>query len=220
MISFAQVSKSYRTRDGVRNVLNRQSFVINKGESLGICGHNGAVKSTLLRMIAGIEYADEGEITRDMSISWPIGYASAFQSSLTGIDNVRFIARIYGKSADEMVDIVDDFAELGSYMRMPVRTYSAGMNARLAFATSLAVEFDCYLVDEITGAGDERFRTRCEAALKARRAHNSLIMVSHDTGTLKSYCDRGVVLRNGVLRFFDSIDDAIIDHFSADPLPA
>lgn len=215
MIRFDHVSKHYRTRGGRHRVLEDASFRIARGQSIGICGHNGAGKSTLLRLIAGVEQPSAGTIRRDMSVSWPIGYASSFQSSLTGADNVRFIARIYGKPVDDVLAFVDDFAELGSYMQMPLRTYSAGMTARLAFAASLAVDFDCYLVDEVTAAGDERFRTRCHAALMERRAQGTLIMVSHDPQTLRDYCDTGAVLVGGRLTFYDNIEEAMAHHFAA-----
>jgi capsular polysaccharide transport system ATP-binding protein len=215
MISFDNVSKSYPTRSGRRTILGGVSFTLERGHALGICGHNGAGKSTLLRLIAGIEQPSGGRIERGMKVSWPIGYASAFQATLTGADNVRFIARIYGRPIAETLAFVDDFAELGSYMAMPIRTYSAGMLARLAFAASLAVEFDCYLVDEITAAGDERFRQRCHAALMERRENGTLVMVSHDPHTLRLYCERGAVLREGRLDICDTLEEAISEHFGA-----
>ncbi|CAN5279476.1 ABC transporter ATP-binding protein [soil metagenome] len=217
MIRFDCVEKSYATRDGRHRVLHPTSFEIGRGAAIGLCGHNGAGKSTLLRLIAGVEQPSAGRISRDMSVSWPLGYASSFQSSLSGADNVRFIARIYGKPVDEVVAFVDDFAELGHFMRMPIRTYSSGMVARLAFAASLAVDFDCYLVDEITAAGDERFRERCHAALMLRRESGSLIMVSHDPHTLRLYCDRGALLRDGSVTFYDELDEAIELHFALPP---
>jgi capsular polysaccharide transport system ATP-binding protein len=150
-----------------------------------------------------------------MTVSWPIGHGSAFQSSLSGADNAKFVARIYQRPVDDMLAFVDDFAELGAYLRMPVRTYSAGMLARLAFAVSLAVEFDCYLVDEITSAGDARFQQRCHDALMARRERGTLVMVSHDEATLRRYCDRGATLIDGQLVFHDSLDAAIATHLAA-----
>lgn len=213
MIRFDRVSKQYRVRGGARTVLEEASFTIARGQALGICGHNGAGKSTLLRLISGVERPTSGTVDRTMSVSWPLGHASSFQSSLTGADNVRFIARVYARDPEAVLAFVEEFAELGQYLRMPIRTYSAGMNARLAMAASLAVEFDCYLVDEITSAGDERFRERCRAALAQRRATGTLVMVSHDQGTLRDYCSTGAVLENGRLTFYDTIDEAIAHHF-------
>jgi len=212
MISFENVSKVYRTRAGEKCVLRDASFTLPPRAALGVCGANGVGKSTLLRMIAGVEYPTQGRIRRDMTVSWPIGYASAFQSSLTGADNVRFIARIYGKPVDAMLDEVEAFASLGAYLRMPVNTYSAGMMARLAFGVSLAVEFDCYLVDEITAVGDLTFQERCQKALEARRASGALVMVSHVAQTLRDYCETGATLIDGQLTFYDTIDEAIAAH--------
>lgn len=208
MIRFEDVTKTYHIRKFEKQVFTSLNFKIEKGDSLGICGANGAGKSTLMRLIAGVEHPTSGHITRTMQTSWPIGYASCFQSSLTGADNARFIARVYNKPEEELLDFVQDFAQLGAYFYQPVHTYSAGMNARLAFGISLAVEFECYLVDEVTGAGDERFRIRCEEALLHRRDNATLIMVSHDPGTLRQYCERGAVVYGGTLVFFDTIDEA------------
>ena len=191
MIIFDRVTKTYHGRNLVKQVLDDVSLAIRPGEALGLCGANGAGKSTLLRLIAGVEHPTSGQVRRGMTASWPIGYTSCFQSSLTGADNARFIARIY---------------------RQPVKTYSAGMQARLAFGISLAVDFDCYLIDEVTGAGDERFRERCRDALIERRRTGAMIMVSHHPETLMTYCTRGAVLKDGKLTFHDRIEDAIEAH--------
>lgn len=212
MIRFENVSKVYESHGFHNLVLFDLNFTIRKGVSLGICGANGAGKSTLMRLIAGAESPSTGKITRAMSTSWPIGYTSAFQSSLSGADNARFIARIYGKDVKELQDFVEDFAELGPYFRQPLNTYSAGMTARLAFGISLAIRFECYLIDEITAAGDERFRVRTENALAERRSEATLVMVSHVPETLRSYCSQGAVLYNGQLSFYDTIDEAIEIH--------
>ena len=212
MIRFDQVSMTYHARGLTNRVLQDTTFAIRPGDALGLCGANGAGKSTLLRLIAGVEHPTQGRIARGMSVSWPIGYTSCFQSSLTGADNARFIARIYRQPIAELLAFVEDFAQLGPYLRQPVKTYSAGMAARLAFAISLAIDFDCYLVDEVTGAGDERFRQRCHDALAHRRATGTLVMVSHHPDTLRTYCTRGAVLKDGRLTFHDTIDEAIAVH--------
>ncbi len=209
MIQFDNVSKVYQTRGGSKRVLDGQSFVIERGRSIGIVGANGAGKSTLTRLISGIEYPTSGRIMRSMSVSWPLGFGGAFQGSLTGADNTRFIARIYRKPVPEMLAHVNEFANLGSYFDMPVKTYSQGMRSRLAFAVSLAIRFECYLVDEVTAVGDRSFRDRCRLALEERRANGTLIMVSHDPGTLREYCEAGAILQHGRLTFFDTIDEAI-----------
>jgi capsular polysaccharide transport system ATP-binding protein len=202
------VSKAYHIQKFRKQVFTDLNFTIMPGDSIGICGANGAGKSTLMRMIAGVEVPSTGSITRTMSNSWPIGYGSCFQSSLTGADNARFIARIYNQDERYVIDYVEDFAQLGPYLYQPVETYSAGMNARLAFGISLAIDFDCYLVDEVTGAGDERFRIKCEEALLHRRDNATLIMVSHDPGTLRQYCRRGAVVYGGTLVFYDNMEEA------------
>ena len=208
MIRFDDVSKTYHGRKFEKRVFSGLSFTVNRGEAIGICGANGAGKSTLMRLISGVEQPTTGTVTRKMTTSWPIGYASCFQTSLTGADNSRFIARVYNRPEQELLDFVEDFAQLGPYFRQPVKTYSAGMAARLAFGVSLAIEFDCYLVDEITAAGDERFRARSEAALVARREKGTLIMISHDPHTLNAYCTRGAVLYGGSLIHFDDVNEA------------
>jgi capsular polysaccharide transport system ATP-binding protein len=209
MIRFEHVSKRYHTRVGERAVLKDVSFTIEHGQSVGICGRNGAGKSTLMRLIAGIEFPTSGHVRRLMSVSWPLGFSGGFQGTLTGADNVRFIARIYGKSIKDTLAFVDDFAELGSYLHMPVKTYSSGMRARLTFAVSLAINFDCYLIDEITAVGDSRFHQRCHEALHLRRRTGSLVMVSHAPETLRQFCDRGALLADGSLNFFNTIDETI-----------
>lgn len=212
MIKFEDVSKTYHIRKFRKDVLDNLNFEISTGCSLGICGANGAGKSTLMRLISGVESPTQGRITRSVSCSWPIGYASCFQSSLTGADNARFIARIYSKDIGDLLAYVEDFAQLGAYFYQPIYSYSAGMMARLAFGISLAIDFDCYLVDEVTAAGDDRFRQRCEEALHHRRQTGTLIMISHDPGTLRAYCERGAVLQNGRLEFYDTIDEAVAVH--------
>jgi capsular polysaccharide transport system ATP-binding protein len=212
MIKLQNVSKHYHLGKSDKIVLNNLSFQINRNDSIGICGANGAGKSTLLRLLAGVERPSSGTVTRTMSTSWPLGYSSAFQSSLTGADNARFISRIYNRPEEELLAFVDDFAQLGPYLNQPVKTYSAGMQARLAFGISLAIEFECYLVDEVTGAGDERFRARSEEALISRRDSASLIMTSHDPNTLRAFTRRGAVLYGGSLVMYDSIEEACDVH--------
>lgn len=212
MISFENVSKTYHIRKFQKRVLNEVSFTINRGDSIGVCGANGAGKSTLMRLIAGVEKATSGRITRGLTTSWPIGYSSCFQSSLTGADNARFIARIYRQATDDLLAFVEDFAQLGPYFHQPINTYSAGMQARLAFGVSLAINFECYLVDEVTAAGDERFRARCHDALIDRRSNGTLVMISHDPGTLREYCDRGAVVHGGGIQFYPTVDEALDVH--------
>jgi capsular polysaccharide transport system ATP-binding protein len=218
MILFENVSKAYKVHRHMKPVFNNLNFRIDRGDAIGICGANGAGKSTLMRMLAGVEPQTGGRIVRTMSTSWPIGFTSAFQMGLTGADNARFIARIYDRDEDAVLAQVEDFAELGEYLYQPVRTYSTGMQARLAFGVSLTVDFECYLVDEVTGAGDVRFRSKSENALMERRERAALVMISHDPGTLQQYCTKGAVLYGGALTFFDSISEACEVHYGLQTL--
>lgn len=219
MIILDRVSKSYEGQSGVNEVLQDVTFTINRGDSIGICGANGTGKSTLMKLLSGVERPTGGRITRTMSVSWPIGLSQAFQSSLTGADNARFIARIYGKDERQLLDFVDDFAQLGRYMHEPIKVYSAGMGARLAFGISLAIRFDCYLVDEITGVGDERFRARSEEALQERKREGTLVMVSHDSNTLLRYCDKGAVVYAGAVTLYETIREAVDVHHRLQSFP-
>jgi capsular polysaccharide transport system ATP-binding protein len=219
MIRFEDVSKSYHIRKFHKRVLNNLSFEIPDKAKIGICGANGAGKSTLMRLISGVEAPTTGKIFRDITCSWPIGYSNCFQSSLTGADNARFIARIYNQPIEPILQYVEDFAQLGPYFHQPIYAYSAGMAARLAFGISLAIDFDCYLVDEVTGAGDDRFRQKCDEALEYRRDNSTLIMISHDPSTLRRYCTSGAMLLDGNLYMYDTVDEAIEHHAAAQLQP-
>ncbi|RMH39576.1 MAG: ABC transporter ATP-binding protein [Deltaproteobacteria bacterium] len=208
MIELRGVTKIYRTPFGPNVVLDELTARFPPKTAVGILGRNGAGKSTLLRIIGGAELPDAGSVIRRGLISWPIGFQGGFNGSLTGEENCRFVARIYGQCVDRVVDETRAFADLGNYFFMPVRTYSSGMRARLAFGLSMAIDFDAYLVDEVTAVGDQRFRRRCQEAFAARRERAALIMVSHRVETLKEYCSRCAVLQNGRLVMFDSVEEA------------
>lgn len=208
MITLDRVCKHYPTRTGLRTVLHNVSFSLQKGEKVGILGRNGAGKSTLIRLISGVEPPSSGEIRRTMSISWPLAFSGAFQGSLTGMDNLRFICRIYDVDMDYVRDFTESFSELGAYLHEPVKRYSSGMKARLAFALSLAVEFDCYLIDEVIAVGDARFAEKCRYELFERRKDRSIILVSHDNRAMKQYCDNAMVLDQGHLHRFADMDQA------------
>lgn len=209
MITCANVCKSYATGHGRRVVLNGVSFHLNRGERLAILGRNGAGKSTLIKQVGGVELPDSGQIVRHMTTSWPIGFNGGFQGSMTGYDNARFIARIYGCSYEVIRDFVENFTELGNSLRMPVKTYSSGMRARLAFALSLAIEFDCYLIDEVILVGDQNFQRKCHEELFAKRSDRAMIIASHDMHTVRSICNKALVLHNGSSALYDDIDNAI-----------
>lgn len=213
MISMKNITKAYTTGSGPVQVLDGIDFDIARGEAIGILGRNGAGKSTMVRILGGAETPDSGTIERRMSVSWPLAFSGGFQGSLTGLDNLRFICRVYGVDADACLPFVYEFTELGIYLKEPVKTYSSGMRARLAFATSMVVDFDCYLVDEIVAVGDSRFQAKCHEELFVKRADRALIIVSHDPGYIRAHCQRAAVLRDGKLHHFASVDDAF-DYYS------
>jgi capsular polysaccharide transport system ATP-binding protein len=207
-IELRKINKGYPNRHGTREVLTDVNMTILHGEHFGILGKNGAGKSTLIRLISGQEHADSGQIRRRMRVSWPLAFTTGFQGSLSGLDNVRFISRIYGVDHEKVRPFVEDFSELGKQLREPVKHYSSGMQARLAFALSLAIEFDCYLIDEITAVGDARFHQRCHHELFEKRKDRALIMVSHDMNFVKSHCERIAILEEGNLRIFEDKEEA------------
>jgi capsular polysaccharide transport system ATP-binding protein len=209
MIQLERVFKYYRTEGHTKIVLDHVSTTFEAGRSYGLLGVNGAGKSTTLRMISGVELPNSGRIRRSVRVSWPLGFAGGLHYQMTGRENVKFVARAYGEDPRKVLGFVEDFSELGDYIDAPVRTYSSGMMARLAFGLSIAIEFDCYLVDEITAVGDVRFQARCRAAFEHRRATADLIVVSHDMATIKNYCDVGAVLVDGQIMMFSSVDQAI-----------
>ncbi len=209
MIRLSCVSKIYQSENHRKVVLDDVTYSFDTRYTYGILGANGAGKSTLLRLIGGVELPNSGQIFRDLRISWPLGFGGGLHPLMTGRENLKFVSRVYGANLRRVIDFVEYFSELGNYLDMPVKTYSSGMMARLAFGLSMAIEFDCYLVDEITAVGDARFTLRCKQAFQERRDRSSMIMVSHSIGTIKSYCDRGLVLYRGKLVAFGHIDDAI-----------
>lgn len=214
MIELRNISKSYPTRSGRHWVFRDVNFTIGRGEKIGILGRNGAGKSTLVRLIGRVEQPTGGQILTDMSISWPLAFSGAFQHSLTGLDNLRFICRIYDKDIDEAAATVEEFAELGRYMREPLKSYSAGMRARLGFGISLAIDFDCFLIDEIVAVGDARFQQKCHDELFVKRKDRAMIIVSHSDSYIREHCDRASVLAGGTLAHFTDMD-AAYDYYQA-----
>lgn len=208
MIRVQGVSKSYEVRGGWRIVLHDINLIVEKGQKIGVLGLNGAGKSTLIRLLGGISLPDEGRIERGMRISWPLALDGGFQGSLTGYDNLKFICRIYGADIDKVLPFVEDFAELGKYLYEPAKSYSNGMRSRLGFAISMAIEFDCYLIDESLAVGDERFRVRCHDELIVKRADRAFVLVSHQAETIRSLCDTACVLHNQQLHHFGDFDQA------------
>jgi capsular polysaccharide transport system ATP-binding protein len=209
MISIESVTKKYHTRHGEVTVLKDVSLKVQRSEKVGILGRNGAGKSTLIRLISGAERPTSGLIRREMSVSWPLAFGGAFQGTLTGLDNLKFICRVYGTSAEDKIESVQEFSELGRYLREPVKTYSNGMRARLAFAISMVVEFDCFLIDEIVAVGDARFAAKCQHELFEKRRDRAMIIVSHSPDYVRAHCERAAVLVDGHLHSFADVDAAL-----------
>ncbi|MBD1549651.1 ABC transporter ATP-binding protein [Roseibium aggregatum] len=213
MIRLENVTKFYKTRYQKKVILDNVSIEFERGYSYGLLGVNGAGKSTTMRLLAGAELPNSGKIHKDLRVSWPMGFAAGFHPMMSGRDNLKFVARAYGQDVRAMSQFVEEFAEIGDYIYQPVKTYSSGMMARLAFGLSMAVEFDCYLVDEITAVGDSRFQNRCREAFENRKKNSDVIMISHDMSTIKSYCERGMVLVDGRMMVFGDVEDAIQTYF-------
>lgn len=212
MIKIENLTKSYRTPKGRHYVFKDLNVELPSGKSVALIGRNGAGKSTLLRVIGGIDRADSGRIHTDKTISWPVGLAGGFQGSLTGRENVKFVARLYARPEElkDKVTFVEEFAELGKYFDMPIKTYSSGMKSRLGFGLSMAFKFDYYLVDEVTAVGDARFKQKCADLFKARHEEASFLMVSHSLGSLKEFCDVALFIgRDNKVKYFESVADAI-----------
>ncbi|MGP1354742.1 MAG: ABC transporter ATP-binding protein [Parasphingopyxis sp.] len=208
-IELHNITKTYRSRrSGKKTVLKDISATFERGHSYGILGVNGAGKSTLLRIICGAERPTFGEVRKDVSVSWRLGFASSFNSSLTGMENLRFVCRIYDADIKEISDFVEDFAEIGNAIHEPLRTYSSGMKSRLAFALSMAIRFQVYVIDESLAAGDYRFQEKCRAEFDRRREESDLLMTSHMPTAIQDYCDRAGVVHKGQLKMFDSVAEA------------
>lgn len=209
MIVCQDLYKSYRMGHGRKHVLNGVNLTVTRGERIGFLGRNGVGKTTLIKLIGGVEMPTSGRVLRDMSVSWPLGFAGGFQGSLTGFDNARFVARIYGHDYKQIRDFVEEFTELGPQLRMPVKTYSSGMRARLAFALSLAIEFECYLIDEVIMVGDQNFQRKCHYELFEKRGDRALILASHSADVVREYCERALVLSGGQAIEYESIDEGL-----------
>jgi len=219
VIELVDIRKEYETRQGPVCVLDGVNLTVEPGEHVGILGRNGAGKSTLIRLISGAERPTSGTVERAMSVSWPLAFGGAFQGSLTGFDNLRFICRIYGVDPAQHEGFVADFSELGIYLKEPVKTYSSGMRARLAFAISMVIEFDCFLIDEIIAVGDSHFREKCMVELFQKRSDRAKIIVSHQTHYILQHCDRASVLSGGKLHHYENLDEAFAFYAEA-PAPA
>ncbi|HDQ3933005.1 TPA: ABC transporter ATP-binding protein [Escherichia coli] len=215
MIKIENLTKSYRTPTGRHYVFKDLNIEIPSGKSVAFIGRNGAGKSTLLRMIGGIDRPDSGKIITNKTISWPVGLAGGFQGSLTGRENVKFVARLYAKQEElkEKIEFVEEFAELGKYFDMPIKTYSSGMRSRLGFGLSMAFKFDYYIVDEVTAVGDARFKEKCAQLFKERHKESSFLMVSHSLNSLKEFCEVAIVFKNSyIIGYYENVQSGIDEY--------
>jgi capsular polysaccharide transport system ATP-binding protein len=214
MIRVNSLTKSYLYKGKRKRVLDNLSFEIAGDESIAVIGANGAGKSTLLQLLGGIDVPDRGKIQCDGTISWPVGIEGGFQGSLTGRENVTFVSMIYGEKheIDDRIRFVEDFAELGIYFDRPFKTYSSGMKSRLSFGLSMAFPFDYYLIDEITAAGDQKFREKSKRLLLDRKKTSNFLMVDHNLWGLQIHCNRAFLLESGRITEYASVQDAINIH--------
>lgn len=212
MILLESLTKTYRLKGRRTVVADNVNAVFPTGSSVALLGRNGAGKSTLLRMIAGTVSPTSGRVLSNGTISWPVGFMGSFHGDLTGAQNVRFVARIYGVDSDELIDYVADFAELGQHYHQPFSSYSSGMRSRLAMGTSMGIHFDTYLVDEVTSVGDADFRQKSQRVFADRMAKSGAVVVSHSMPMIRKMCTMGAVLERGHLTMFDNLEDAISYH--------
>jgi capsular polysaccharide transport system ATP-binding protein len=209
MIRLENLTKVFRSKGERKLVIDRANAVFPSGVSVGLIGRNGAGKSSLLKIIAGTLDATEGRVVSNGTISWPVGFAGSFHPELTGAQNTRFLARVYGVDTDGLMAFTEEFADLGKHFYLPFRTYSSGMRGRLAFGVSMGIRFDTYLVDEVTAVGDVNFRAKSEAVFRERLRNSGAVVVSHGVGLLRRICQAGCLLHEGKLTYFDDVNDAI-----------
>lgn len=212
MIVLEHLTKTFDTNKGKHLIVDDLCAIFPTGKSVALLGRNGAGKSTLLNLIAGTVRPNSGQVLSDGSISYPVGFQGSFHPDLTGVQNTRFVARLYGVDSDALVDFVADFAELGAHFRMPLRTYSAGMKSRLSFGVSMGIPFDTYLVDEVTSVGDGAFRQKSVQVFDQRRESAGAIVVTHSPPMVKRLCTMAAVLEEGKLHFYYDLDAALDHH--------
>ncbi|MBO9479404.1 ABC transporter ATP-binding protein [Shimia sp. R11_0] len=212
MIELNCVSKGYKLKGVRKQILDKASIRIPRDQNIAILGRNGAGKSTLMRVIAGVELPDSGQVIRSSKVSWPLGFKGGFNSTMTGVENIKFVSRLYGHDSRAVIDYVADFSELGKSLKLPVKTYSNGMKARLAFGLSMAIDFDTYLIDEITAVGDQSFKRKSKAVFDEKLSGRQIIMISHSMQTIRKYCSAGLFLEGGKLYYYDNIEEIIRDY--------
>jgi capsular polysaccharide transport system ATP-binding protein len=208
-VKVERLIKEYHTPIGVRRVLDGICFEVKQGEKIAVLGRNGSGKSTLVKLIGGVELPTSGVIRRGMFMSWPLGFSGGVSGVMTGAASARFIARLYNRDEKSVIAFVDDFAELGRQLYIPIDAYSSGMRARLMFALTLAIDFECFLIDEVLAVGDRRFHRKCHDALFTRRGHCAMILVSHDPTIVRQYCQSALVLKAGRGRVFEDLELAL-----------
>lgn len=212
MIVLKDLTKIYRLEGRTKVVLDRANVTLPTGASVALLGRNGAGKTTLLRIIGGSVDPSSGEVLTDGEISFPIGFSGSFHPDMSGAQNTRFVARIYGVDTQDLMDFVEDFAELGTHFHLPLRTYSSGMKSRLAFGVSMGLKFDTYLVDEVTSVGDAAFKKKSRAVFRDRMDSAGAIFVSHSMGMIREMCQSGAVLERGQLHYYEDLEEAIAHH--------
>lgn len=212
MIELRNLTKIYNAAGRRKVICENLNLRLPSRRSIALLGRNGAGKSTLLNMISGLTSPTSGQIITTGSLSWPVGFSGSFHADLTGAQNVKFVARVYGADTDETRDFVEDFADLGPHFHMPLRTYSSGMRGRLAFGLSMAFQFDTYLVDETTSTGDKSFKDKANALFHARMRHSGAVVVNHSMSTIRELCNVGVVLEAGRATYYEDLDEAIAQH--------
>ncbi|WP_103256363.1 ABC transporter ATP-binding protein [Tabrizicola aquatica] len=209
MIEFQQVSKSYWTGTQRKVILDRASFRVDLGQSMGILAPNGAGKTTIINMMAGLEKPDEGTIRKTSRVSFPLGFMGGVNNKHTAKENCRYIARLYGLDPDYVESFCRWVCGLGEYFDMPLSTYSSGMRSRFSFALLLSIEFDIYLIDEgMPATSDVEFNRKAGNLLKERLLKATVVIVSHSPQTLQRFCNSAAVLRNGQLYHFDTLEEA------------
>ncbi|MHA6265351.1 ABC transporter ATP-binding protein [uncultured Aliiroseovarius sp.] len=212
MIRIRNLCKAYHLRGQTKVVADNINVDFEAGKVIGLLGRNGAGKSSLMRMVAGTMRHDSGTIEIDGTVSWPVGFSGSFHADLTGAQNTKFLARIYGIDTDELRAYVEEFAELGQHFHMPVRTYSSGMKSRLAFGVSMGIKFDVYLVDEVTSVGDASFRKKSMAVFRDRMESSGALLVTHNLRVITNVCDAACILEDGKLTYYEDVTEAVEVH--------
>ncbi|ARQ98459.1 Capsular polysaccharide ABC transporter, ATP-binding protein KpsT [Campylobacter devanensis] len=213
MIKLDNLTKFYPLSNGDKHFVFREfTFTFPDDCSIGLIGRNGAGKSTLMRLLSGADIPNAGRVITDKKISWPVGLAGGFQSSLSARDNVKFVARVYGyrgEALEEKVRYIEEFAEIGKYFDEPMNTYSSGMRSRIGFGLSMAFDFDYYLIDEAGAVGDAKFKKKSDAIYKEKLSNSKVIMVSHNMAEIKQWCDKIILVNSGMTTVYDDVDEGI-----------